>query len=810
MARLFQVKDLLDEMKAFIEQVYFVDVCAIGAMYADWLKHGAGVTNYLSVPDLPLDTKGTAVRSARAARSSTATSRSVTPIASFDDPYFQKNVSESIAHSWYDGDWSRHPYEEDTVPEVHDVRGRRKYSWIKAPRFDGHVMQVGPLAQVLVGFAQGHEPTKRWAVKTLETAGKIAGADADAGRAALDARPPRGAHDPHGRASASWRSSTGSCSPRTSARATRASSTSRSSRRASSRASASTRRRAARCRTGSSSRTARSRTTRRSCRPRGTPARATRRTSPARTRRRSSATRSPTRSGRSKCCARSTRSTRASPARSTRSTSRGTRSRQRQGALTMDRTATYVLGLGNVLMGDDGFGPAVVRAFEEQYAVASDVTVVDLGTPGLDLSPWLADAEHVVLVDTVRRRSTAGIAPRLRQGRDPSPPAGGRVEPARSGRQGNAAHARVRRAGAARRDARRRRARAERHGARAQPRRCGPPCPPRSRRSSSALEAFGVDRWKRAVDPLASRSLVGRPGNRQIAAAGSPAHPCENIRKSPPIALAVCLASHQREQRCMWPVIVGRRIRIRGIVQGVGFRPWVYRQRAPSRRDRPRAQRRRRRHHRRLRRRRARSTQFVAALQRRPAAGRARSPSCRARRSRSSSSTTFAIVAERDDGATASVSIPPDLATCDRCAAEIADPPNRRYRYAFTNCTELRSALHDRDRRPVRPRDDDDGAVRDVPGVPARVRRRRRTGAFTRSRTPVPSAGRSSTLARAHGRAASRVDDRDCGRRRGAPRAGSSSPSRGSAASTWRATRPSPTRWRGCARASTATRSRSP
>jgi hydrogenase large subunit len=36
-------------------------------------------------------------------------------------------------------------------------------------------MQVGPLAQVLVGFAQGHEPTVRWAKKTLETAGKVAG-----------------------------------------------------------------------------------------------------------------------------------------------------------------------------------------------------------------------------------------------------------------------------------------------------------------------------------------------------------------------------------------------------------------------------------------------------------------------------------------------------------------------------------------------------------------------------------------------------------------------------------------------------------
>ena len=74
----------------------------------------------------------------------------------------------------------------------------------------------------------------------------------------------------------------------------------------------------------------------------------------------------------------------------------------------MDRTATYVLGLGNVLMGDDGFGPAVVRAFDEQYAVDGDVAVIDLGTPGLDLSPWLADAEHIVLVDTVRSDRPAG------------------------------------------------------------------------------------------------------------------------------------------------------------------------------------------------------------------------------------------------------------------------------------------------------------------------------------------------------------------------------------------------------------------
>ena len=59
MTKLFYVKERLDEVKAFVEQVYFPDVCAIGALYADWFSYGAGVKNYLAAPDLPLDTKGT-------------------------------------------------------------------------------------------------------------------------------------------------------------------------------------------------------------------------------------------------------------------------------------------------------------------------------------------------------------------------------------------------------------------------------------------------------------------------------------------------------------------------------------------------------------------------------------------------------------------------------------------------------------------------------------------------------------------------------------------------------------------------------
>jgi hydrogenase maturation protease len=63
---------------------------------------------------------------------------------------------------------------------------------------------------------------------------------------------------------------------------------------------------------------------------------------------------------------------------------------------------TYVLGLGNTLMGDDGFGPAVVRAFDALYECDAQVEIVDLGTPGLDLTPWFADTPHLIIIDTVR------------------------------------------------------------------------------------------------------------------------------------------------------------------------------------------------------------------------------------------------------------------------------------------------------------------------------------------------------------------------------------------------------------------------
>ena len=67
-----------------------------------------------------------------------------------------------------------------------------------------------------------------------------------------------------------------------------------------------------------------------------------------------------------------------------------------------------VLGLGNVLMSDDGFGPFVVRIMEATYAAPPSVEFIDVGTPGLDLTPYLLDAEAVIFVDTVTSKGRPG------------------------------------------------------------------------------------------------------------------------------------------------------------------------------------------------------------------------------------------------------------------------------------------------------------------------------------------------------------------------------------------------------------------
>jgi len=174
MERLNYIKSLIDEVQAFMKQVYLVDVGAIGGFYANWTQYGDGVTNYLSVPDLPTDTKGEEFMMPGGYIPG-GDLESFQEIKSFRDSLFEENVKEAINHSWYEGDWNKRPYEEETKPNYTDFDENGKYSWVKAPNFKGEPAQVGPLAQVLAAYAAGHKPTKKYLQAALDVAGNIAG-----------------------------------------------------------------------------------------------------------------------------------------------------------------------------------------------------------------------------------------------------------------------------------------------------------------------------------------------------------------------------------------------------------------------------------------------------------------------------------------------------------------------------------------------------------------------------------------------------------------------------------------------------------
>ncbi len=176
--RLLAIKEWMLKLDDFVKNVYLVDVGAIGGFYADWTKYGRGITDYLCVPDIPLDGKGEkfALPGGYIADGKLESFKAIT---SFNDKYFTDGVSEAIKHSWYNysggNDKSLHPYKGETTPNYTDFQDDGKYSWLKSPTFYGKPMQVGPLPRVLNMLAAGHEPTKKYATAALDLVSKVAG-----------------------------------------------------------------------------------------------------------------------------------------------------------------------------------------------------------------------------------------------------------------------------------------------------------------------------------------------------------------------------------------------------------------------------------------------------------------------------------------------------------------------------------------------------------------------------------------------------------------------------------------------------------
>ncbi len=169
MERLNLVKSIIDRCTEFVEQVYIPDLLAIGSFYKDWL-YGGGLSskNMLSYGDLPLKANDYSAGNLMLPRGAIINGKldEIHPV-DLRDP---EQVQEYVAHSWYkypDENLGLHPWDGVTEPNfvlgpntkgtktnIKELDEGAKYSWIKAPRWRGHAMEVGCLPRMVLGYLQ--------------------------------------------------------------------------------------------------------------------------------------------------------------------------------------------------------------------------------------------------------------------------------------------------------------------------------------------------------------------------------------------------------------------------------------------------------------------------------------------------------------------------------------------------------------------------------------------------------------------------------------------------------------------------------
>jgi len=164
--RLSLLAQLFQRGQDFVSQVYLPDVIAIASFYKDWAAHGAGLGNYFAYGDYATDVQN------RPETFFFPGGLILGKDLSTVQPIEQQKVAEYVTHSWYrydEGDGvGLHPWKGETQPNYTGpqppyefLTTDGKYSWLKSPRYDGHAVEVGPLARMLLAYAQGKPYVKQ-------------------------------------------------------------------------------------------------------------------------------------------------------------------------------------------------------------------------------------------------------------------------------------------------------------------------------------------------------------------------------------------------------------------------------------------------------------------------------------------------------------------------------------------------------------------------------------------------------------------------------------------------------------------------
>jgi len=168
-----KIQGMIQRARRFVEEVYWPDLQAIASFYPEWAAIGGGVTNYMSSGEWPENGESTDAASMYFP-SGVIFDRNLAELIPFD----QMEVREEVTSSWYEyaqgSETALHPWAGQTTPRYTGpqppwtyLQDFDKYTWMKAPRYQGRSTEVGPLARMLVAYAAGQEDVRGLVGDTL-------------------------------------------------------------------------------------------------------------------------------------------------------------------------------------------------------------------------------------------------------------------------------------------------------------------------------------------------------------------------------------------------------------------------------------------------------------------------------------------------------------------------------------------------------------------------------------------------------------------------------------------------------------------
>lgn len=188
-ARLGEYMTKFKEMADFVNHAYYPDVVMAGIAYSKEpsVTAGLGVANLFTEKEFQINAKDFLFESGVMMGEDVVNLITGKPfkVQTLDE----SKITEEATRSWYKDNAAYHPYEGRQEPnytgfkdaqtindkgelaatKVIDENG--KYTWVKAPRYDGKPLQVGPLANIVINYALGNKRVKVVVDKFLKDTG---------------------------------------------------------------------------------------------------------------------------------------------------------------------------------------------------------------------------------------------------------------------------------------------------------------------------------------------------------------------------------------------------------------------------------------------------------------------------------------------------------------------------------------------------------------------------------------------------------------------------------------------------------------